>query len=196
MTRPRGRLALLGAGLILTSRPAEAHLVSTGLGPVYDGAAHFALSPEYWVPILGAALYAGVRGKAQARSAIVLLPLSWLIGSLLGGLPGAPGLIAPPWLILMLVGGFVAAEFPLSARATGFFIATIGLTLGFSSGMAMAQYGQLIRPALGSAAVIFVATALTAAAATATYGWTRIVVRVIGSWIAASGLLLLGWVLH
>ncbi len=191
-----GRTALAAISLLLAPGAAEAHLVETGLGPVYDGMAHFALSPEYCVPIVGAALYAGLRGKVQARSAIILLPLSWLIGSLLGGLPGAPALIAPPWLILMLVGGFTAAEIPLSVRASGFFIGAIGLTLGYSSGMAMSQYGQLIRPAFGSAAPIFVVTALTAAAANATIGWTRIAVRVIGSWIAASGLLLLGWVLH
>ena len=170
--------------------------METGLGPVYDGMAHFALSPEFCVPIIGAALYAGFRGKAQARSAIVLLPLCWLIGSLLGGIPGVPPLNAPTWLILMLVGGFIAAEVPLSVRATGFFIAAIGLMLGFSSGMTMAQYGQLIRPAFGSAGAIFVVTALSAATANASFGWTRIAVRVIGSWIAASGLLFLGWILH
>jgi hydrogenase/urease accessory protein HupE len=191
-----GRAALVAISLMFAPGAAEAHLVETGLGPVYDGVAHFALSPEYCVPIVGAALYAGLRGKVQARSAIVLLPLSWLIGSLLGGLRGAPELIAPPWLVLMLVGGFIAAEIPLSVRASGFFMAAIGLTLGFSSGMAMAQYGQLIRPAFGSAVVIFVVTTLAAAAANATFGWTRIAVRVVGSWIAASGLLHLGWILH
>lgn len=191
-----GRIALIAIGLTLAPGAAEAHLVETGLGPVYDGVAHFALSPEYCLPVVGAALYAGLRGKGQARSAIVLLPLSWLIGSLLGGLPGAPALIAPPWLVLMLVGGFIAAEIPLSVRTSGFFIVGIGSTLGFSSGMAMAQYEQLFRPAFGSTAVIFVVTALAAAAANATFGWTRIAVRVVGSWIAASGLLLLGWVLH
>lgn len=190
------RIALIAIGLMLTPGAAEAHLVETGLGPVYDGLAHFALSPEYCIPVVGAALYAGLRGKGQASSAIVLLPLSWLIGSLLGGLPGAPALIAPPWLVLMLVGGFIAAEIPLSVRASGFFIGAIGLTLGFSSEIATAQYGRFIRPVLGSTAAIFVVTALAAAAANATSGWKRIAVRVVGSWIAASGLLLLGWVLH
>ena len=190
------RAKLVAMSLMFAPGAAEAHLVETGLGPVYDGVAHFALSPEYCVPIVGAALYAGLRGKIQARSAIVLLPLCWLVGSLLGGLPSVPGLIAPPWLVLMLVGGFIAADVPLSVGASGFFVGAIGLALGFSSGMATAQYGQFIRPALGSTAAIFVVTALAAAAANATFGWIRIAVRVVGSWVAASGLLLLGWVLH
>jgi len=190
------RAALVAMGLMFAPGVAEAHLVETGLGPVYDGVAHFALSPEYCVPIVGGALYSGLRGKIEARRAIVLLPLCWLVGSLLGGLPGAPELIAPPWLVLMLVGGFVAADVPLSVGASGFFVGAIGLALGFSSGMATAQYGPPIRPALGSMAAIFVVTALAAAAANATSGWTRIAVRVVGSWVAASGLLALGWALH
>ena len=190
------RAKLVAMSLMFAPGVAEAHLVETGLGPVYDGVAHFALSPEYCVPIVGAALYSGLRGKIEARSAIVLLPLCWLVGSLLGGLPSVPGLIAPPWLVLMLVGGFIAADVPLSVGASGFFVGAIGLALGFSSGMATAQYGQYVRPALGSTAAIFVVTALAAAAANATFGWIRIAVRVVGSWIAASGLLLLGWVLH
>ena len=40
-----------GFGLALLPGAARAHLVATGLGPVYDGAAHFALSPEDYVPI-------------------------------------------------------------------------------------------------------------------------------------------------
>lgn len=68
------RGAAIGLVLALASRGAEAHLVTTGLGPVYDGAAHFALSPEGHVPILGAALVAG---------------------GVLGGLPQAPTLVVP-----------------------------------------------------------------------------------------------------
>jgi hypothetical protein len=42
--------------------------------------------------------------------------------------------------------------------------------------------------------VLFVLVALTAALVLSLKKpWTRIVVRVVGSWIAASGLLLLGW---
>jgi hydrogenase/urease accessory protein HupE len=49
----------------------------------------------------GAALYAGMVGKACARLAILLLPASWFMGNLLGGLSGAPSLAAPTWLFLL-----------------------------------------------------------------------------------------------
>ena len=39
---------LLGVGLALAggASSAEAHLVTTGLGPIYDGIGHFFLTPE------------------------------------------------------------------------------------------------------------------------------------------------------
>src|SRR5208282_584569 len=97
-----------GLGLAFLPGAAQAHLVETGLGPVYDGVAHFALSPEDWVPIAGAALLAGLRGKDHARLAILLLPIACLIGGVLGGLPGAPALAPPSWLPFLAVGALVA----------------------------------------------------------------------------------------
>ena len=46
---------------------AEAHLNSTGMGPVYDGLMHFLTSAEDVVPVLALALLAGLRG-ADLRS--------------------------------------------------------------------------------------------------------------------------------
>jgi urease accessory protein len=186
----------LAVTLTLASGAAQAHLVTTGLGPVYDGVAHLALSPEQYVPILGAALYAGLGGKPSARLAIVLLPMAWFIGNMLGGLSGAPSLAAPTWLFLLLIGGLVAADLRLPGRAPAACAAAIGFALGYSNGLATAQFSQPLRTALGATATIFVAASLVAAAASAASGWKRIAVRVAGSWIAASGLLALGWALH
>ena len=36
--------------------PAQAHLNSTGMGPIYDGFMHFVMSPEDFVPVLALAL--------------------------------------------------------------------------------------------------------------------------------------------
>ena len=59
---------------------AQAHLVTTGLGPVYDGAAHFVLSPEDLVPLLALALLAGLRGPAAGRAALFAVTVFWLVG--------------------------------------------------------------------------------------------------------------------
>ncbi|MGH9366853.1 MAG: HupE/UreJ family protein, partial [Thermoanaerobaculia bacterium] len=57
------RRALLAAALLLAMpRAAYAHLVSTGVGPFYDGAAHFLVSFEELLPVLALSLFAGLRG--------------------------------------------------------------------------------------------------------------------------------------
>ena len=187
----------LGLVLALAPRGAEAHLVTTGLGPVYDGVAHFALSPEDYVPIAGAALLAGLRGKDHARLAVLALPLAWLGGGVLGGLPGAPAFLAPLWLPFLAVGVLVAADVKLPVGATGALFAALGLILGYPNGLATVEYGQGLRGVIGSCAAVFTLVTLVAAlAAGTTIEWVRIAWRVLGSWIAASGLLLLGWALR
>ena len=76
---------LLTVALLLVAYPlrAEAHLNTTGLGPVYDGALHFLLSPEDLVPVLALALLAGLRGATPGRRTMFVLPAAWFAGGLL-----------------------------------------------------------------------------------------------------------------
>ena len=46
------------AVLLLLQRSAQAHLVTTGLGPVYDGIGHFCLAPDDSIPVVALALLA------------------------------------------------------------------------------------------------------------------------------------------
>jgi hydrogenase/urease accessory protein HupE len=196
-THIRRWVGTAGFGLALLPGAARAHLVATGLGPVYDGAAHFASSPEDYVPIAGAALLAGLRGEEHARPAVLILPLAWLGGGLLGSLPGAPAFAVPSWLPFLAIGGLVAADLRLPVGASAAIVGALGLVLGYPNGQAMAEYGQGLRGVLGSSAAIFVFVSLISVlAARTTVAWMRIAWRVLGSWIAASGLLLLGWELR
>jgi urease accessory protein len=183
--------------LALWAQEADAHLVSTGLGPIYDSVAHLALSPEEYVPIAGAALLAGLGGKEHARAAVLLLPLAWAVGGVLGGVPGAPALASPAWLPFLAIGGLVATDLKLPVTATAAVIVALGLVLGYPNGLAMAQDGEGFRGVLGSTVAIFIlVTLLAALAAGTTIAWIRIGWRVLGSWIAASDVLLLGWALR
>jgi hypothetical protein len=61
----------------------------------------------------------------------------------------------------------------------------------------MGPLGAGAQALIGVAAVVFVLVALVAALVIQQrQAWSRIAVRVLGSWIAASGLLMLGWALH
>jgi len=179
----------------LCSEPAEAHLNSTGMGPIYDGLMHFLMSPEDLVPALALALLAGLRGAAYGRRAMFTLPAAWLLGSLFGltaAATNANPLFSSFWFLLL--GGLVVADAKFSLRTMTALSALLGLVHGYLNGTGMGQSGFALAAILGLAAAVFVLIVLAAAfVVQLRVHWARIAVRVAGSWIAASGLLLLGW---
>lgn len=191
--RALGLIALLG--LALGCGPAQAHLNTTGMGPVYDGLMHFLTSPEDLVAALALALLAGLRGAPFGRRAMFTLPAAWLLGSL-GGLAAttanAGPLAAAFWFVLL--GGLVVADAKLSLRSLTVLVVLLGLVHGFFNGTGMGLSVAAVAAAFGLAVSVFVLVALVAAlVAPLRAPWARIAVRVGGSWIAASGLLMIGW---
>jgi len=174
---------------------AEAHLNSTGMGPLYDGSLHFLTSPEDLVSALALGLWAGLRGADHGRRALFVLPSAWLLGGLLGATAAAtPDSAVGSSFWLLLLGGLLAADAKVSLRLTTVLAACVGLAHGYANGAGMGAAWDAAGALLGLGAAVFVLVALSAAFATSLRApWTRIAVRVAGSWIAASGLLLLGW---
>jgi hydrogenase/urease accessory protein HupE len=195
--RPRCVAALAAGALTLGSDAAQAHLVNTGIGPVYDGIAHLFVSFEDLLPVIAMALLAGLNGPLAGRRALFGLPLIWLLGGWAGsGMPGAMLPVAPPTLSLLVLGILVAADFRLGPPAVTALALALGLAHGWQNGVALAAAGLPATSLFGTAGAVFVVTALVAAMVVALRRpWTRIAARVAGSWIAASGLLLLGWTL-
>jgi urease accessory protein len=182
-------------GLALGATPAEAHLNSTGMGPLYDGALHFLASPEDLVPALALALFAGLRGAAQARSALFALPGAWLVGGLLGLMASAAnGSAVVSAMGFLVLGGLVASDAKLPRTVTTTLATALGLYHGYLNGTGMGSTTDAAAAMLGLVAVVFMLVAIAAAFVIRLRAeWSRIAVRVAGSWIAASGLLLLGW---
>jgi len=139
---------------------ASAHLVSSDLGPFYDGAAHPLVSPEDTLAILGLALVAARGGPAAGRAVLGGVTAGWMIG---------------------VVAGFLAADSTWSAP-TGSAIALLVL------GSLAAAWRRL--------PVAVLATLLTGGAVALERRGASMVLRVAGSWIAAAGLLMLGWALR
>jgi urease accessory protein len=185
--------SLVALASVLFASAAEAHLVETGFGAFYDGIAHLAMTPSDLLMALALALLAGQRGTAAARWALFALPLAWLMGGLAGAnWPGAGPL--PLWttLSLLLAGALVA----LGARVRNMGIAMLAIPAGTLHGFANgATMGSVSALSLGGVATaVFCLVAIVAAEVTALpAGWPCIAVRVAGSWIAAAGLLMLGW---
>jgi hydrogenase/urease accessory protein HupE len=190
-------LGLLGTvvALTLVPRPAHAHLVTTGLGPLYDGISHLFLSFEDLLPVIAVALLSGLNGPRAGRLALFVVPAAWLAGGLAGFAAGTnlfPGTVtAASFLVL---GGLTAADQRLSPTAVTALAGALGLLHGWLNGAGIAEAGREALGLVGIVSAVFVVVALLAAFVVwLRPPWTRIAVRVAGSWIAAIGLLLLGW---
>jgi len=187
---------IVAIGLLFYPSFASAHLVTTGLGPVYDGIGHLVMTPEDLVPALAIALFAGLRGAAPGRRALFVLPLAWFAGGLLGvvieGLPTVP-VAAISFLIL---GVLVAADLNLSQKLFTAVVIVVGFVHGLLNGVALKE-GAGILGLIGIMATLFVIVAIVSAfIVSLKKPWTRIVVRVAGSWVAAMGMLMFGWLMR
>jgi len=189
------RYAFVVFAIVMCAIPAKAHLNSTGMGPLYDGLMHFLMSPEDLVPVLALALLSGLRGASYGRRALFTLPVAWLLGGLVGlsAVTATPHpFIAAGWFLLL--GGLLAADAKVSLRMTTALAALLGIYHGYLNGTGMGQIETAAVALLGLVFAVFVLVALAAAFVVQLRAhWARIAVRVAGSWIAASGLLMLGW---
>jgi urease accessory protein len=194
----RGPLAAIAnAALLLAPSIAHAHLVNTGLGPVYDGISHLFISFDDLLPVVAMALLAGLNGPVAGRRAVFALPAAWLAGGVAGYLAAVAilptGITA---LSLLALGILTAADLKLRPAMVTALAVALGLLHGWLNGAAVALAGRDAIGLTGIAGSIFVVAALASALVVSLRRpWTRIAVRVSGSWIAASGLLLLGWTL-
>jgi urease accessory protein len=202
MMSRRIRPATLTAGAIVLAMAlwpvrAEAHLNSTGLGPAYDGAVHLLFSPEDLVPAFALALLAGLRGATYGRLTLFALPTAWLTGGFAGIAAGHGSGTAAAAVSFVLLGALVAMDARLSVRMLAALAVSVGLVHGFVNGADMRPFGVGVQALCGLASALFVLTTLVVAfVVQLRQPWSRIAVRVLGSWIAASGLLMLGWAMH
>ena len=193
-----GKIAAAVVLLCLGCPRAEAHLVTTGLGPVYDGIAHLALSPADLAVVVVLTLLAAMRGPRQGRWLLVLLPAAWLVGGLTGLLfPINANLGWATGLSFLLAGALVAADRNLPLPVVATLAAVIGAIHGFLTGAAFARVPSAALELTGSLVALFVVVTLIAGLVVSIKAfWARVAVRVLGSWIAATGLLMIGWTLR
>jgi len=187
---------IIGSALFFSPSPAFAHLVTTGMGPVYDGIGHLLLTPEDLVPVLAIALYAGLRGAVAGRRTMFLLPLAWFAGGLAGSGLNVVTSFPIPALSFLIVGGLLAADLYMPSAAVTCLAIVLGLVHGFVNG-AVLREGAGTLGLIGVMTMLFVFVTLASALVVSLKKpWARIAVRVVGSWIAAIGLLMFGWAMR
>jgi urease accessory protein len=190
----------LTLAVTLTATPsAHAHLMNTGFGPFYDGLTHLFVTPEDLLPVIALALLAGLRGPRFGRAVLFALPAAWLVGSA-AGLLLAPRVTLPvaETIVTIALGALLAADCPLPLAAVGGLAILLGLLHGSLNGSELPKTNASAQiSAAGVAAALFVVVSLLAGqAASVRVPWTRVAVRVAGSWIVAIGLLMLGWAMR
>lgn len=192
--------AITGALILLIAYPstAAAHLVTTGLGPFYDGALHLLLSPEDLLGLVAAIALAGLQGAKASRIAVVTLATTWFIFSLVS-LNLTVGFDFP-WLniiSIIILGALVAVNPTLPPAVAALLAGLYGALHGLLNGSALAAMDSGLLSIVGvSVTVLIIGLLCSALIVSLKAAWTRIVIRVAGSWIAAVGMLMLGWMVR
>ena len=184
---------LLVAAAVALPGSAWAHLVNTGMGPVYDGIGHLLLTPEDLVPVIALSLYCGLRGPRAGRWAMFMLPIAWCLGGFIGLRLDLDSTLPVPALSFLLLGGLVAADARLPIQFIAPLTTVIGLVHGLLNGLIL-RSGPGGAAILGIMGALFVVVALLSAfVVSLERRWTRIAVRIMGSWVAACGILMMAF---
>lgn len=200
----RAGTILATLALAAAATPAHAHLIGTRFGDFYAGALHPMTDPSDVLLWIALGLLAGSLGADRSRWLVLLFPLGLAAGfvlattagigfggdatnaTLIGGLGLllAAGLCIPAPLLGLVGFALAVTRGIANAAAVG---STTNIFL-FGGGLACAGYATI---ALLMALVI----AFRRADAGAATAWRAIALRALGGWIAAIGLMMIGYTL-
>jgi hydrogenase/urease accessory protein HupE len=178
-------------GMVLAaSGPVDAHPMP-GVSDFYAGMLHPVTTTEFLLPLLALSLFAGQQQKSGRLLALVLVPCALLVGAA-GALLTAAHLPLEPlaFAAMMLLGTAVALDRSMPIAVVVALVLFPAAVVGWSNGAEIDAQMSAWRFVAG---LLLLGTTLVA------YGiglrarfdasWVRIACRVLGSWIAATGLL-------
>ncbi|MDR3468414.1 MAG: HupE/UreJ family protein [Xanthobacteraceae bacterium] len=198
------RLGLAVATLIASTVAADAHIIGTRLGDFYAGAAHPATDPQDVILWIAVGVLAGSLGASRGRWLVLLFPLGLLAGLLIGAsvpsLPGSPVMDAG---LILVLGLLLAAGARIPATALGMIGFALAVLRGAANAGGIGPETNLPLFAAGLACTGYVAItlimAITIAFRRAEAGdataWRGIALRAFGGWIAAIGMMMVGFAL-
>lgn len=154
------------------------------------------LTPMDIVGLVTLSLFAGSQGVEAGRLLVIVAPVAWLLAgavALLSQINGSFAVVNAGTLVLL--GGSVAlglkTSLPVAAAAVTVFAGVLGFQSGLELRVASADWIALI----GTGAVVLAVTMLISALVISFTAFAfRVVLRVLGSWAAATGLLSIGWI--
>jgi urease accessory protein len=184
----------ISAGIVtFAPLPAFAHPMQ-GVGDFYAGMLHPIVSLETALPLVAISLLAGQQRRETAIRLLTAFPAALLVGALLAARADAPSKLILVELILTAVLGILVA---FARHLPNWLVLAPGIGIGLCAGWSNASeaFGQV-------SAIRFVAGLVVIGLLLLVYGnglvrnlkaeWAQVAVRVVGSWIAAVSILVLG----
>lgn len=173
--------------------PALAHGNIAGMDTFFGGVLHPVLVPLHWLLLLASGLYMGQQGIERNRAAFKVFVIATAIG-----LIGAWFVIITEMVVLQLslaaiIGLFTAANFPLGRYLIACLMALVGFIVGVDSTQEALAGKAKLATLVGSGIGIYLlfVCAMELSAALHKKFWQAIGIRVVGSWITASSILVL-----
>jgi len=193
------RVAIL---LLALPTSAWAHSPIEGLGDFFNGILHPVFVPAHLLLVFALGLLIGQQGVQANLNAI----WAYLLGVAMGAVVAGAGLVLPGPMALLELAVLVTAMgiallVVLAVRLPSAFLMLLGLSGGVLLGLDSVQaelQGTARHVALfGSAVALYLLLLYPMALAErfSLHPWLRVGVRIIGSWIAASALLVLALLL-
>lgn len=198
------RAFIVAATLVASVTAADAHIIASRLGDFYAGAVHPLTDLQDLILWLAMGVLAGSLGAARGRWLVLVFPLGLLAGLVLGlsfGLVSArPAVDAA--MILML-GLLLAAAVRVPAVLLGALAFGLAVMRGAANAADLAPETNRLLFAAGLACAGYAAITL-AMALTLTFRrlddgasmtWRNVAIRAFGGWVAAIGLMMVGFAL-
>ena len=186
------RAAAVALGLAITATPALAHPAPLGIGGFFGGLLHPLFVPAHVLAVLALGLLIG-RQAAWTRLAAIAFILGLAAGLGVMTLGVVPLLMNETVLSFALIAGLlVALARPVPEILGCVFAVLTGFCVALDSPPEAVTLSEANRMLLGTgigAALLLIAT--IAIAARLRPGWPHVAARVLGSWIAASAILVL-----
>ncbi len=197
---PRLWHAVAGCVLLLISVDARAHVVNPTLGGFMTGLIHPLSAAEHLLPMLALGLMAAQQRQLKAERVTGVF-----LGALAAG--AVTALVIGPSFItyanvlnvasMIIIGILIAAAPPLPSSACYALSLLFGISHGFGNSVTLinsANFHEFIPGLLTGAFLAILGGIVTAELVHRLHStWPHIALRVAGSWIAAIGLLILGF---
>jgi urease accessory protein len=188
------RLWLTVAFLILLgSKSALAHSSIAGASGFYAGLLHPVVVPAHLIALIGLALWLGQHDQRWIERAIIVFAISLIIGFILGRFGPWGDLMSILLVGALALGLMVAAARTLPWQAVAAMASGIALCVGADS---VPEDAATLRALLFAVAGTFIGAHLlllnvVAIVSSSEPAWSKIAVRITGSWIGAVAILVL-----